>query len=805
MLIVVLASLIIIQTFLRNRTVTTPVDTADASQINYGEYAYPRGNNPPFGWIGCGYSFPNGFSDPTRCIEDGYTLINDGYANMSPSNFAQQFATLQGKNRLRQFMPYLGWGPYKKDVGATDVAPFPIDDATKSQAWWDARLANIRTEIAKNGNPDELFAFYTSDEPIVVDELRYQYNAIRKHFPKAAVFTYGTTYGGPWSVLKERLTYNDPSKLTTSFGVNGMRTMPFADIAGVAMYYTYSKIRYPEIISHGAIYYRVQALIDGICTQFGSCRGQQNDAWSWKKQGKTVYFVPELYADACIVSSRDPDRSSEKLVYDKVVNEITQSIAAGAQGVFAFEYNRFRQGIQSMECYYAMKDYFGLYQQIWPWIRAGNITRRPVTVTSGLANWKSPDTWRFEPNHPTLISAEFDLSGRKMIVVANLMSPSDFSGQINGTVNGLTNGTYDRLSLDQTTNSIQRNRVSISGSSVSVSLPPYGYAIYQQVTGDTTVSLTASARPNLILLPTPSTRPTLIPLSGGSVVVRARGTGARNSIGVVEYPRIGVTINGGPMQERMTSEEYQDFVFQANSVAEVVVRYLNDYEPDPDNDRNAQIDYVMVNGVVYQSESPTVESEGSWTNETQCSRGFKQREWIDCPGYLRFQITPSPSPIVTTSTPTPSPTAVSQSLTIEAENFVSTGGKVVVSAQETKPGVLIRDGYIYRFDPEDFVTYHLGAGRSLSDYSSITLLMKPRNTGGRIELRNGRNGGVLFGTFNGFSNAGLTQTAWQAQTIGLNPPSLIPTVPDPSVYEYLTLRALDMYEVGYIEKIVLRR
>lgn len=78
------------------------------------------------------------------------------------------------------------------------------------------------------------------------------------------------------------------------------------------------------------------------------------------------------------------------------------------------------------------------------------------------------------------------------------------------------------------------------------------------------------------------------------------------------------------------------------------------------------LDRVEIDGVVYETESPNTESNGSWNAATGCSHGFKSSEWLQC-GNGWFELTdthglnlsagqvtsppPTTTPLPTTTTP----------------------------------------------------------------------------------------------------------------------------------------------------------
>jgi len=56
----------------------------------------------------------------------------------------------------------------------------------------------------------------------------------------------------------------------------------------------------------------------------------------------------------------------------------------------------------------------------------------------------------------------------------------------------------------------------------------------------------------------------------------------------------------------------------------------------PGFDADLRVDNIILNEVVYESEDISVFSEGSFDSVSGCGGGFKQSEWINCPGFFRF-------------------------------------------------------------------------------------------------------------------------------------------------------------------------
>lgn len=67
-------------------------------------------------------------------------------------------------------------------------------------------------------------------------------------------------------------------------------------------------------------------------------------------------------------------------------------------------------------------------------------------------------------------------------------------------------------------------------------------------------------------------------------------------------------------------------------------------------DRNLTIDWIEVDGRLYQTEDPSVYSQGNW-NFDDCDSGFKQQETLHCyDGYFEFKILDNRPPTISTTT-----------------------------------------------------------------------------------------------------------------------------------------------------------
>lgn len=69
---------------------------------------------------------------------------------------------------------------------------------------------------------------------------------------------------------------------------------------------------------------------------------------------------------------------------------------------------------------------------------------------------------------------------------------------------------------------------------------------------------------------------------------------------------------------------------------DVQIRFTNDlWEPDLGIDRNLRVDGILIDGVRYETEAPTVFSTGTW-QDGEITPGFKQDETLHTNGYFQF-------------------------------------------------------------------------------------------------------------------------------------------------------------------------
>lgn len=130
--------------------------------------------------------------------------------------------------------------------------------------------------------------------------------------------------------------------------------------------------------------------------------------------------------------------------------------------------------------------------------------------------------------------------------------------------------------------------------------------------------------------PIPTSKP-----QGSIIDIFASGTFAHN-----QYPIMELFING----ERSAifydvSEKQKKYTYQHSTIIgpnQVSIKFTNDYNDRVNNqDRNLKINKIKIDGIIYESESPSTFSTGSWQSGG-CGSGFNKSEWLYCNGEFIF-------------------------------------------------------------------------------------------------------------------------------------------------------------------------
>ncbi|MEM6829826.1 MAG: carbohydrate-binding domain-containing protein [Bacteroidota bacterium] len=114
------------------------------------------------------------------------------------------------------------------------------------------------------------------------------------------------------------------------------------------------------------------------------------------------------------------------------------------------------------------------------------------------------------------------------------------------------------------------------------------------------------------------------PSAPENYTVRARGVQGDEEISLI--------IDNQTIQTWTVSTSFQDFGVSTDATGTVRVEYTNDSDI-----RDVQIDYVVANGETFESEYQPINT-GVW--QDQCGGSYS--EWINCSGYIQYDVTEAP-------------------------------------------------------------------------------------------------------------------------------------------------------------------
>lgn len=132
---------------------------------------------------------------------------------------------------------------------------------------------------------------------------------------------------------------------------------------------------------------------------------------------------------------------------------------------------------------------------------------------------------------------------------------------------------------------------------------------------------------------------TSAPTTPSQISIFAAGTPAFN-----DYPSVELLINDIKVQTFywVAGNPYNREFVQLNYLhpdkvhpEQVSLRFIND-ATNAFEDRNLIIDRITIDGVEYQTESPSTYSTGTWSSDNGCQSGNKQSEWLHCNGFVQF-------------------------------------------------------------------------------------------------------------------------------------------------------------------------
>ena len=210
-------------------------------------------------------------------------------------------------------------------------------------------------------------------------------------------------------------------------------------------------------------------------------------------------------------------------------------------------------------------------------------------------------------------------------------------------------------------------------------------------------------------------------------------------------------------------------------ISQVRVRMMNDFwDPDAGIDYGVRIDYVAIDGVIYETESPDVYSTGVWVNGEGVVPGFLQTEILNTAGYFQYGFESNESPVAVDDS-----FAVDQDSTLSGNLLVNDSdpdGDSILVQSNTDPAngslALSADGsFSYTpnagFDGVDSFEYSIADSAGNIASASVTITVSPVEnliqSGNIIQLTNLRYDSLLAGSyFSAFtSTSGGSSTQWR--------------------------------------------
>lgn len=158
-----------------------------------------------------------------------------------------------------------------------------------------------------------------------------------------------------------------------------------------------------------------------------------------------------------------------------------------------------------------------------------------------------------------------------------------------------------------------------------------------------TVGPSPTPKPTITPIISPTARPTNAPTAVPSPTSSARSTitiFAMGTPGNSTYPTMKLQINGSSVKTWTVNGSLNSYTYAASTrvtANQVRVRFSNDYYSSSKGDRNLRVDRIVIDGVTYESEAPTVYSTGTWNQATGCAAGFKESDWLQCNGYFQYK------------------------------------------------------------------------------------------------------------------------------------------------------------------------
>ncbi len=126
--------------------------------------------------------------------------------------------------------------------------------------------------------------------------------------------------------------------------------------------------------------------------------------------------------------------------------------------------------------------------------------------------------------------------------------------------------------------------------------------------------------------------PRYSPSVGSLVQIQARGDEGGE--------RFDLLIDDQLVQSFVTTTDFQTFRYATTKPVapnQIKVRFTNDvYDPIQGIDNNLMVDYITIDGKVYQTEAPDVYSTGTWQSPGGVTPGLRKSEWLNANGYFQY-------------------------------------------------------------------------------------------------------------------------------------------------------------------------
>lgn len=432
---------------------TTSVEISPITSSILSDFPFPRGKNVPFGWYSCGGAegypprYSNIMSPDNPCVIDNYTIIfpSFGYGvrkTSQPYTTGQPLISkLKSLNRSKQHLVYLGCNWRNPDPNATG-SDFYRNPLCEDSSIWEQEIKKLKDQgITEN----DFFAFYQTDEQHNFKAQLAMYNAVKKYYPNVPVFA----------------SLNDKTNLSYR--------VPKIDVL-VAQSYPYA---HGEKIA--GTYLRLLRTIP-----------------RWHKNKNNipipVFMATETYG-LCKVDPSNLSLDSNEKIKNRIKVSNVMGIMAGAQGIISYfmgtKYDKDCNGkcARLTPCEEAQKEFYPIYNHIWPWIIENNRKELPVTINSGLSMSKLRSlNFVYEPknndigplDYKTVVAWKLvNKLDQPLIIVASLLEPSETLEPNTITINEVPNGIYSVLG--------ENKSIVVTKNEIRDILYPYNYRLYQFV------------------------------------------------------------------------------------------------------------------------------------------------------------------------------------------------------------------------------------------------------------------------------------------------------------------------------------